>query len=245
MDKPLGDGRGPFGKFYFIDFLVAESNRVAFETSGHVVDSPGKVCNPLSIVNEFSGNGATHLTVAIGNVIAGRSQDAMVWMLSAEAFTSAFRFYFTKGMLQQFRDRFLNSDALLIDGLGYFSHNSEESIELTSITAELINKERQVVFNGCAAMMIPNCLQSIVNAGAIRQISKPEIELRREKVIQLAACDRINISADAIDLVAATCTRSIREVQGAYLRSRAIAAQKGLAFVCIDCVHEALSLSMS
>ena len=79
-----------FNELYTFDnFVVGESNKLAYETALTVAQNPGKLYNPFFLYSK-SGLGKTHLMNAIGNYIINNS-DKKVLYITIEQFMHDYR----------------------------------------------------------------------------------------------------------------------------------------------------------
>ena len=77
-------------------------------------DNPGKAHDPL-FIHGGGGLGKTHLLHAIGQHVTQSNPNAQVAYLSAEQFTSEFVAAIQNRQLARFRQKYLQTDVLLID----------------------------------------------------------------------------------------------------------------------------------
>lgn len=191
----------------FSSFIVGASNRDAYDACLRVVEQPGQLHNPLMIANGESGNGATHLTEATAMALG-------IPMLSAERLTDELKRDNAFG-------RYLDGNGLAVDGIGFLESKEVLSERVAAIVAGLVGRGKQVVVNGFGLDYLPAALKAILQGSFVARIHRPELELRRTKVRQLAARDRITLSDQDIEQLACASERSIRTVEGAYNRTRA------------------------
>ena len=109
----------------FENFIIGDSNRLAYSMAVSVAESPGKsTLNPLFIYGK-SGLGKTHLLRAIQNYILETRPDMRVVYIDAQEFITEYSIAAIdhskdKSSFQAFQSRYLDADALLIDDVQYF-----------------------------------------------------------------------------------------------------------------------------
>ena len=81
-------------EFTFDNFIVGESNKLAFISAMKVAEAPYSIFNPLYIFGDV-GLGKTHLMMAIGHYILDKNINANVVYTSAQQFTEDY-FVYTK-----------------------------------------------------------------------------------------------------------------------------------------------------
>jgi len=232
MDRSLGQGHGYFDECRFADFIVGPSNREAFQACVQVSEQPGTLRNPLLIACDRTGDGATLLTGATGNAIAARNPLAKIFMLSGEQFAIEMVRCVEKGGLQDFRNKYRECDALLIDGIQFLLGKPQAITELSEIIRRLVASGRQVVVNCCdyegdEGKYFSTQLQQMLGESTTVRIGPSDLDLRRKKLRQLANQDQVILSEETIEILASTYTRGIREVQGAFYRARAFVSLSG------------------
>src|SRR5512135_1285679 len=116
---PPGEVR-PNPRYTFETFVVGESNRFAFAAAQAVAGKPGHAWNPLFLHGD-SGLGKTHLLHAIGNSVLAAGLGGPVAVVTSERYTNDFVDALRKGTLDEFRRRYRECSALLIDDVQFFA----------------------------------------------------------------------------------------------------------------------------
>ena len=106
----------------FNNFVVGNTNRLAYVSARAVAESPGKIHNPLFIYGK-SGLGKTHLMHAIGNYIVENS-DKKVLYATCEDFMTDYtgiadlsRNSNSLEYANEFKNKYRNVDVLIIDDI--------------------------------------------------------------------------------------------------------------------------------
>ncbi len=113
----------------FETFVIGDSNRLAYSMAVSVAEMPGRPnLNPLFIYGK-SGLGKTHLLRAIQNYVLETNPTAKAIYIDSAEFLSEYASASAehdknKTSFQNFQNRFLNADVLLIDDVQYFMGKS-------------------------------------------------------------------------------------------------------------------------
>jgi chromosomal replication initiator protein len=141
-------------KYTFENFVVSNSNRLAFAAACGVAEKPGlNRHNPLYIYGGV-GLGKTHLLNALGNAIQLKGQ--RVIYVSAEQFTNEFVNSLRERRVEDFRGRYRSADMLLIDDIQFISGKDQTEESFFHIFNELRDAERQIALtSNCPPSLIP------------------------------------------------------------------------------------------
>src|SRR5436305_13123979 len=104
----------------FDNFVVGSANRLAVAAAHAVADLPGAVYNPLFMYSG-SGLGKTHLMSAIGNHVHQRDAASAVELVPLDDFVAELHGAIASAKTQQFKQRYLQVDGLLIDDIQFLT----------------------------------------------------------------------------------------------------------------------------
>ena len=155
----------------FENFIIGDSNRLAYSMAVSVAESPGKsTLNPLFIYGK-SGLGKTHLLRAIQNYILETRPDMRVVYIDAQEFITEYSIAAIdhskdKSSFQAFQSRYLDADALLIDDVQYFQGKSA-TVNIV-LSADRSPK----------SIDIDERYKSRFNSGGTYDIQPPEVETK-------------------------------------------------------------------
>lgn len=170
----------------FETFVVGNSNRLAYSMAVAVAEEPGKKnLNPLFIYGR-SGLGKTHLLRAIQNyILATNGHMHVVYIDSAEFlsdYTAAVAAHDkNKDSYQNFQNRYLDADVLLIDDVQYFQGKSATVDIVFQLFNKLTDMGKQVVLSADRApkmIDIDERYTSRFNSGGTYDIQPPEVETK-------------------------------------------------------------------
>ena len=170
----------------FENFIIGDSNRLAYSMAVSVAESPGKsTLNPLFIYGK-SGLGKTHLLRAIQNYILETRPDMRVVYIDAQEFITEYSIAAIdhskdKSSFQAFQSRYLDADALLIDDVQYFQGKSATVNIVFQLFNRLTNAGKQVVLSADRSpksIDIDERYKSRFNSGGTYDIQPPEVETK-------------------------------------------------------------------
>ena len=170
----------------FENFIIGDSNRLAYSMAVSVAESPGKsTLNPLFIYGK-SGLGKTHLLRAIQNYILETRPDMRVVYIDAQEFITEYSIAAIdhskdKSSFQAFQSRYLDADALLIDDVQYFQGKSATVNIVFQLFNRLTDAGKQVVLSADRSpksIDIDERYKSRFNSGGTYDIQPPEVETK-------------------------------------------------------------------
>lgn len=170
----------------FETFVVGNSNRLAYSMAVAVAEEPGKKnLNPLFIYGR-SGLGKTHLLRAIQNYILATNERMHVVYIDSAEFLSDYTAAVAahdknKDSYQNFQNRYLDADVLLIDDVQYFQGKSATVDIVFQLFNKLTDMGKQVVLSADRApkmIDIDERYTSRFNSGGTYDIQPPEVETK-------------------------------------------------------------------
>ena len=222
--------RRPGARYTFETFVVGESNRFAFAAAQAVAQKPGHAWNPLFLHGD-SGLGKTHLLHAIGNAILASNPGGHVAVVTSERYTNDFVDALRKGTLDEFRRRYRECSALLIDDVQFFAGKDKTAEEFFHTFNTLYEQGVQIVLSSDRTPKelkgLEERLCSRFEWGMRVHIDTPEFETRAAILKKKALAERIDLSDDVAALLATHIKSNVRELEGALMRLAAFASLKG------------------
>jgi chromosomal replication initiator protein len=217
-------------KYTFVNFVRGQSNQFAHAAAMAVTDSLGKAYNPLFIYGGV-GLGKTHLITAIGNKVADKRHDFNILYVSSEQFTNEVVSAVRHGKTEELKGRYRNLDLLLVDDVQFIENKTATQEELFHTLNALYEKQRQIVLSSDRPPKeiknVTDRLRSRFSMGLIADIQPPEIELRMAIIQKKAEAERIQLSEEVRNFLAAKIKSNIRELEGSLIRLGAHAALTG------------------
>lgn len=186
MSMGLGEMDGPASTLTFENFVIGDSNRMAYSMAVAVAEMPGKAhLNPLFIYGK-SGLGKTHLMRAIQNYIREiLPQLSVIYVDSAELLSDYMEASAAhdkeKSSYKNFKNRYEEADVLLIDDVQYLQGKKQTLDIVFQIFNKLTSQGKQVVLSADRApknIDIDERYKSRFNSGGTFDIQPPEIETK-------------------------------------------------------------------
>lgn len=170
----------------FENFVIGDSNRMAYSMAVAVAEMPGKVhLNPLFIYGK-SGLGKTHLLRAIQNYIhEALPHLKTIYVDSAELLSDYMEASAAhdkeKSSYKNFKNRYEEADVLLIDDVQYLQGKKQTLDIVFQIFNKLTSQGKQVILSADRApknIDIDERYKSRFNSGGTFDIQPPEIETK-------------------------------------------------------------------
>jgi len=201
--------------YRFDNFVVGESNKLAYSSALSVASEPGGRFNPLFIYSGV-GLGKTHLLQSIADLMRKNSQNILY--VTTEQFTNEFVTAIQKRKTDEFRNKYRNADALILDDIQFLQGKEQTQEGLFHTFNDLHDSNKQIVL-ACDRHpqyvdFIHDRLLSRFQWGLVADIQSPEIETRAAIVLKKAEQANIPITEDVTSLLATLYTHSIRELEG-------------------------------
>lgn len=220
----------PTSSLTFENFVIGDSNRMAYSMAVAVAEMPGKAhLNPLFIYGK-SGLGKTHLLRAIQNYIVETLPHlSTIYVDSAELLSDYMEASAAhdkeKSSYKNFKTRYEDADVLLIDDVQYLQGKKQTLDIVFQIFNKLTSQGKQVVLSADRApknIDIDERYKSRFNSGGTFDIQPPEIETKLGIVRSFVEEYRINegirelsIPEDIQLYIAESSSSNIRELKSA------------------------------
>ena len=212
---------GPNPRYTFEQFVIGTSNRLAHAAALSVAELPTQAYNPLFIYGP-PGLGKTHLLHSIGNYIHAFGGGLTVRYATAEDFTNAFLAALAARDTGQFKARFRGVDVLLIDDVQFLERKARSEEEMFHTFNALYEAGSQLVVT---CDRLPSDLAGVeyrlrerFASGLVTDIERPDNATRVAILRKRALYDGIEISDDALVLLADSVTTNVRALEGALTR---------------------------
>ena len=236
-------------KFTFDNYVVGNSNRLAFVAARAVAEAPGTIHNPLFIYGR-SGIGKTHLMQAIGNYIKDHSKLKVLYTTSNE-FRDEFTGIATSnnkiGYANDFKNKYRNVDVLIIDDIQFLVEAEKTQQEFFHTFNALHQANKQIIISSDKSpddlKKIEERLRSRFMWGLPVDIYPPDFNLRcdiiRSKVKNTSIEDKLN--EDVIEYIANSCVNDVRHIEGTINRLLAYTAMMVPEKITLDFANETLN----
>lgn len=224
----------------FENYCVGKSNEVAYTIAEHIANHPEKQeFNPYFLYGAV-GVGKTHLIQAIGLRIKEKNPQARVLFMTMRQFQNMYQHVAMdpKGDIPQFINWFQSMDCILFDDLQEMT-GAKTAATLFPIFNHLHQHNKKLIFT-CdrPPMELDGLTDRLIDRfkwGITEPLPAPDLELRKKILHAKAARGGLDLSDQIIDLIAESCTGSVRELEGIVI---------GLQLRCIN-ANQPLSLEMA
>lgn len=213
-------------KYTFETFVVGKSNNFAHAASLAVAEAPGTAYNPLFLYGGV-GLGKTHLMHSIAHYILSSNPNAKVVYVSAEKFVNELVNAIRNEKNIEFRNKYRNIDALLIDDIQFIVEKTGTQEEFFHTFNTLYEARKQIIISSDRPPKeikpLEDRLRSRFEWGLIADIQPPDYETRLAILGKKAETENMYISNDVMDFIAKYIDSNIRELEGALTRVYAYA----------------------
>lgn len=210
--------------YTFRNFVVGNSNRLAYTSALKVADQPGVVANPLYIFGDV-GLGKTHLMQGVGNYILEGDINTRVLYVKADQFVEDYVKYSSKKKYNEFNDFYRNVDVLLVDDIQFLAKKEKSQEEFFKLFELLHSQQKQIVITSDRKASdlrdIMSRLTSRFAWGVTVDINRPDLEHRikiLEKKLKAETNDAELFPQKVIEYIASVFDNNVRELEGALKR---------------------------
>jgi len=217
-------------KYTLTNFLVGQSNQLAFAVSKSVVDKPYERYNPLLITGGV-GVGKTHLLQAIGHSIILRRAGVRVLYTTSETFTNQMVDAIQRKDTSSFRHKYRNIDVLLLDDVQFIAGRESTQEEFFHTFNHLYAKGKQIILSSdrppSELHSLQERLKSRFSGGMLAMIDQPEQELREAILLAKSKEQGLNLEFSLIREMVGKMGPSIRDIEGGLNTVMAISSLTG------------------
>ena len=213
----LNTSTGLNPNYTFDTYVVGNNNRFAQAAALAVAEAPATSYNPLFLYGGV-GLGKTHLMQAIGNEILQGYSDKKVLYVTSEKFTNEFINCIKDNKNEEFRNKYRNIDALLIDDIQFIAGKKQ-------VQEEFFHTFNTLHENGCQIIMtsdkppkdidnLEDRLKSRFEWGLMADISNADYETRLAILRKKVQLENIIIDDNILSNIAIKVDSNIRELEG-------------------------------
>lgn len=210
--------------YTFDNFVIGNSNRLAYTSALKVADQPGIVANPLYIFGDV-GLGKTHLMHAIGNYIIEGNIHSNVLYIKADQFVEDYVKHANRKKYTEFTNLYKNIDVLLVDDIQFLAKKEKSQEEFFKLFEKLYQQQKQIVISSDRKASdlrdIMTRLTSRFAWGVNVDINRPDLEHRikiLEKKLNAETSERDLIPKKVLEYIASVFDNNVRELEGALKR---------------------------
>jgi len=211
-------------RYTFDNFVVSDSNRLAYAAAVEVAENPGSGYNPL-FIHSSTGQGKTHLLHAIGHLTTNNGLQAAY--ISGEQFANEFVLAVRENQVDKFRSKFRSIHILLFDD-AHFLIDKKQTLQCFFHTFnELYSNNRQIVITTDRAPNdmhpLSSKLKSRLEGGLVVDIQPPDFETRLNILRAKAETTMTSDLEGVLHIIAEKVCENVRQLEGAlvYLTAQA------------------------
>ena len=235
-----------YAKYTFENFVVGNSNNIAYAACKNVAENPAKVFNPLFLYGGV-GLGKTHLLLSIGNYVLQHNPEMKVCYTTFEGFMNDYIASIRNskdGSPFAFREKYRNVDLLLIDDIQFISNKKETQQEFFHTFNDLFQNNKQIVITSDKPpkeiSTLEDRLKSRFAMGLIQDLQQPDFETRLEILRKKAEIEQFTVSEEVLQYIAEKIESNVRELEGVLTKVVFFAKISGRPVATISDAYEAL-----
>ena len=218
-------------QFTFETFVVGSSNQHAYSAAEAVAEGRTMVYNPLFLYGQ-SGLGKTHLLYAIANRIQQTHPDFNIVYIKGDQFTNEFIDAVRNGKNYEFREKYRNTDLLLIDDIQFIAGKEATQEEFFHTFNTLYESGRQIVLTSDRVpsdmLKLEDRLRTRFEWGLIVDIQPPDYETRYAITKNKAMSLGMDLPEDVCDYIAQNITNNVRQIEGTVKKIKAYHELSGM-----------------
>ncbi|MBO7156802.1 MAG: chromosomal replication initiator protein DnaA, partial [Clostridia bacterium] len=223
-EKPALDVKSQFiARYTFDNFVVGDSNNLAYHAAINVAQSPGVsnntylAFNPLFLYGGV-GLGKTHLLHSIGNYIADNHPELKVLYTPTEKLINDYVDAISSNKIVAFRTKYRDVDVLMIDDVQFLQKRVGLQEVVFHIFNDLYQNGKQIVLTSdrppAEIATLEDRLRSRFEGGLLADIGAPNLDMRIAIIRKKMLLEKIAVNDDVVYFLAEKCDSNIRELEG-------------------------------
>jgi chromosomal replication initiator protein len=205
-------------KYTFDNFVVGDSNELAFAACQAVAAQPGTKYNPLYLYGGV-GIGKTHLIQAVGNALQSRNPDAKILYIATEQFVREFVQSLRGRTAASFANKYRSADVLIVDDVQFLAGKDKIQEEFFHTFNTLHQADKQIIMSSDKPprdiAMLEDRLKSRFAGGMSIDMQAPDYETRCAIIQTKAESHQADLEQEVIEYLASSVTSNVRELEGA------------------------------
>jgi len=209
--------------YTFENYVVGESNRIAYKCAVAVAENPGNMYNPFFVYGN-SGLGKTHLIQAIGNYAINSKRKRVLYVSSQqflEEFIEALRKDRSESAIDNFKNKYRDVDVLIVDDIQFLQSADKTQEEFFHTFNVLYDADKQIIISADKSPKELNKLEDRLitrfSWGIPVNITPPEEDLRIKILKKKILSENVDIFIpdETIAFIAQQFKSDVRELEGA------------------------------
>ncbi|OQY28363.1 MAG: hypothetical protein B6244_07610 [Candidatus Cloacimonetes bacterium 4572_55] len=197
------------------DFIVSDSNRLAFTMTETTIKYPAQRFNPLFIHGQ-EDTGKTFLLHAIGNKVFHKHPPMYVCYIHAKDFISGLIKGIKDGTVSEFIQYYRDADFLIFDDIHLLRGKERTQEEFFHVFNSLIANNKQIVISSNRPpqylLTFDERLRSRFKSGLVVEIGTMDRESKKQAVQSLFNRCNLTVSADLIGKIVDNTSMNLKEV---------------------------------
>ena len=204
----------PLPQFTFDNFITGSSNRDAVNTLKAAVENTNEkvpicLCGP-------AGSGKTHLLHAFMHSLLQSLPETHVVCVNSDQFTAEMIFSLRHGEMDNFRQKYYNTDMLLVDDIQYFAGKKTVQEEFSHIFNSLIQKKKQIILtldrSPKETPEFEECLKDYLDISSRVKIYPPDHDTRLSIIHSKAQAHNLTVSNDIFEFISTVSAADISKI---------------------------------
>jgi chromosomal replication initiator protein len=217
----------PNPSFNFENFIVGDTNRLAFAGAKAVASEPGGTYNPLFIWGP-SGLGKTHLLHAIATELRKSNPKISIAYISAQQFAEDFVLALQANRVEQFRRQHRDVKVWLLDDIQHLAGKDKTQEEIFHTFNYLHQGGNQIVLTSDRPpkdiYRMDERLRSRLESGLVADVLSPNTETRCAIILSKAIAKGVVFPFEVAMFLAKSVPGNIRVLEGAITKMIALAS---------------------
>lgn len=213
------------GEYTFENFIVGQSNRMAYTAAQTVVTERSRHHNPLIIYGP-SGLGKTHLLNAIACAVSSKNPNASTVCIKSDDFTSELIEAIFRNRCAEFRKKYRYAEYFLMDDVQFIAGKKQTQEEFFNTFDTLYEANCQIVLTIDRPLSELTTLQDRIRnrfeGGLLVEIDAPDFETRCTIIRSKAAQRGLILHDEDIAAIAHQVTGDVRKLEGVLNRLKAL-----------------------
>lgn len=218
-------------RYTFDNFVVGDSNELAFAACQSIAQRPGTKYNPLHLYGGV-GIGKTHLIQAVGNAVLAQNPDAKVLYIATEQFVQEFVQALRNRTTAKFANHYRSADVLIVDDVQFIAGKDKMQEEFFHTFNTLHQANKQIIMSSDKPprdiIGLEDRLKSRFAGGMSIDMQIPDFETRCAIVQTKAMTHGSELEHEVVEYLATNIQTNIRELEGALNQLLAYCEMRGL-----------------
>jgi len=213
----------PLVPTYTLSNMVMSVNRFAHATAISVIESPGKLYNPL-VLHGATGTGKSHFLNAMAYAFSQKFGQANIFMTNGVRLSRGIQRYITEGNIEKF-DQFMSTvKVLLIDDIHLLAINEQNRAYISKLLNTFLKEQKQIVIT---SKYPPESLEKLeelikfrLDSGWISELKSPTGQVQFKIAKKMLVDNHVDLTDNQIteffsadNMTLGTVQRSVRRMK--------------------------------